>query len=103
MQDDVTLMKGLSDSERVMFQSEVNARRKDGTVALLLCLFFGLWGGHQFYMGDTKKGILYAVFFWTFIPGILAIIDLFGMSGRVRDYNAAVTAEVLQKIKALRA
>lgn len=102
MSDDVTLMKDLSDSERVMFQSEVNARRKEFSIAFLLCFFFGLWGGHWFYMGDTKKGILYAVFFWTLVPGILAIIDLFRMSGRVREHNEAVTAEVLAKIKALR-
>lgn len=48
---------------------------KDKIVAALLAFFLGGFGVHQFYLEKTKKGILYLVFFWTFIPSIIAFID----------------------------
>jgi TM2 domain-containing membrane protein YozV len=60
-----------------------NADKKDKTMAALLALFLGGLGIHKFYLGDSKKGVLYLIFFWTFIPAILALIDairMFGMS-----------------------
>lgn len=48
---------------------------KNKIVAGVLALTFGGIGVHQFYLGKTTKGIFYAVFFWTFIPTILAIVD----------------------------
>lgn len=49
---------------------------KSKTTALLLCLFLGGFGAHKFYLGQTGLGILYLLFCWTFIPGLIAIIDL---------------------------
>lgn len=49
---------------------------KEKTTAIILSIFLGGIGAHHFYLGDTKKGILYLVFCWTFIPGLLAIVDL---------------------------
>jgi TM2 domain-containing membrane protein YozV len=49
---------------------------KDKTTAILLSIFLGGIGAHHFYLGDSKKGILYLVFCWTMVPGILAIVDL---------------------------
>lgn len=48
---------------------------KDRTTAALLALFLGGAGIHWFYLGNSKKGILYLIFVWTFIPAILALID----------------------------
>ena len=31
---------------------------------------------HKFYLGRVGQGILYLLFFWTFIPTILAIIEM---------------------------
>ena len=31
---------------------------------------------HKFYLGRVGQGILYLPFFWTFIPAILAIIEI---------------------------
>ncbi len=50
---------------------------RNKTIALILVLFFGYAGIHQFYLGNTKKGVLYLVFFWTGIPFVFAIIDFF--------------------------
>lgn len=41
-----------------------------------ICLFLGGFGAHKFYEGKVLLGILYVVFCWTFIPSILAFIDL---------------------------
>jgi TM2 domain-containing membrane protein YozV len=48
---------------------------KDRTSAGIIALFLGGLGGHHFYLGNTKKGIVYLLFFWTFIPAIAAFIE----------------------------
>lgn len=48
---------------------------KNKLAAGLLAFFVGGIGIHKFYLGDKTAGILYAVFCWTGIPGILAFID----------------------------
>lgn len=102
MLDDAVLMKDLTDHERLMFQTEMNARRKTPTTGVLLALFLGGVGAHHFYLGRTGLGILYAVFVWTLIPGIVALIECFLMTGRIRAYNAAVGQEIVIKLKGLR-
>uniref|UniRef100_UPI003F68D9B8 TM2 domain-containing protein n=1 Tax=Streptococcus pluranimalium TaxID=82348 RepID=UPI003F68D9B8 len=44
-------------------------------IYILLALFVGEFGLHKFYAGKKKQGILYLAFFWTFIPGLLGIIE----------------------------
>ncbi len=51
------------------------SERNRMTAALLALLLGGL-GIHHFYLGNIGRGIVYAVFFWTFIPAILALFDL---------------------------
>lgn len=41
-------------------------------LSIMLC---GI-GIQKFYLGQTKRGILHVLFFWTFIPTILCVIDL---------------------------
>ena len=48
---------------------------KNWVAAMALCWFLGAFGGHRFYVGKTQSAILMAVFFWTFIPSIIALID----------------------------
>ena len=47
---------------------------KSRMTAALLALFLGGVGAHKFYLKDNKA-IYYLLFFWTFIPAILALID----------------------------
>lgn len=49
---------------------------KNRVSAILLALFLGGFGIHKFYLNKITAGILYLIFFWTFIPSILALIDL---------------------------
>lgn len=44
-------------------------------VAGLLCWFLGGFGAHRFYVGKTSSAIWMVVFFWTFVPCIIAIVD----------------------------
>jgi len=53
---------------------------KNKGIAILLAIFTGGIGGHRFYLGESKKGLLMLLFFWTFIPVIIAIIDIFRLS-----------------------
>ncbi|MBI3541796.1 MAG: TM2 domain-containing protein [Deltaproteobacteria bacterium] len=102
MLDNMMLMKDLSDSEKLIFQTEFNAIRKDGTTGVLLALFLGGVGGHHFYMGNVGTGVLYLLFCWTFIPALAAFIELFLMSGRVKEYNEQKAQEIVVKIRAMR-
>ena len=51
------------------------AAPKSKTTAILLALFFGGLGAHHFYTGRPFIGILYLLFFWTFIPAIIAFFE----------------------------
>lgn len=48
---------------------------KSKVTAGLLALFLGGFGAHHFYLGQTGLGILYLLFFWTFIPAIVAFFE----------------------------
>lgn len=48
---------------------------KNKTVAGLLGIFLGGLGIHKFYMGKIGLGILYLLFCWTYIPGIVGFIE----------------------------
>jgi TM2 domain-containing membrane protein YozV len=82
------LMQSMTDQQRMIFLSQFNSVRKDTTIAVLLALFLGGFGAHHFYMGNIGIGVLYAVFFWTLIPHLIAIIECFFLAARVRNYNA---------------
>lgn len=65
---------------------------KSKSTAGVLAIFLGWCGGHKFYLGQAGTGVVYLLFFWTIIPGILGIIEglnLFGMSQAAFDakYN----------------
>lgn len=46
------------------------------TTAMFALLLGGL-GIHRFYLGQNGKGILYLIFFWTFIPALIALFNFF--------------------------
>lgn len=45
-------------------------------MAIILALFLGGFGAHKFYLGRVAAGVLYLIFFWTFIPAIIAFIEM---------------------------
>lgn len=48
---------------------------KDKTAAGLLGIFLGGLGIHKFYLGKSVQGVIYLLFFWTFIPAIIGFIE----------------------------
>lgn len=78
----------------VAFRVAGDKKRK---TAILLALFFGWVGVHRFYLGQPVRGAIYLLFFWTFIPFLLSLIDAleYGILGRLgvdNKYNGLVPA-----------
>lgn len=49
---------------------------KSRTAAIAWAFFLGGVGAHKFYLRQPLWGVLYATFFWTAIPAILAFIEV---------------------------
>lgn len=47
-------------------------------VYLVLALFLGGLGAHDFYVGKTGKGLIKLAFCWTGIPAFVAIFNIIG-------------------------
>ncbi len=77
-----------SDQQRATFYYQMAAAQKDEVLGVLLAVFLGSFGLHHFYLRRNGMGILYLLFFWSGIPGLLGVIEAFFMPGRVRRYNA---------------
>ncbi len=48
---------------------------KDRILAGLLAIVFGSLGIHKFYLGRPGWGVIYILFSWTFVPGVVGIIE----------------------------
>jgi TM2 domain-containing membrane protein YozV len=49
--------------------------KKEKSLATIICFFGGGLGLHKFYLGQSGLGVIYLIFFWTFIPGIIAFFE----------------------------
>lgn len=45
------------------------------TTLLLITFFLGGLGGHKFYLGKWVQGIFYFLFFWLWIPALIALVE----------------------------
>jgi TM2 domain-containing membrane protein YozV len=50
--------------------------KRNKWIALIITFFVGWLGIHKFYLGENAAGVLYLLFSWTFIPGLLSVFDL---------------------------
>ena len=48
---------------------------KSKIAAGLFALLLGDFGAHKFYLGKPGLGVLYLIFFWTWIPGLIGLIE----------------------------
>lgn len=48
---------------------------KSKMIAGLLAILLGTFGIHKFYLGNWVLGIVYLIFFWTYVPAILGLIE----------------------------
>ena len=57
-------------------------------IAGLLGILLGSFGIHKFYLGQTGWGIVYLIFFWTFIPGLVGIVEgIIYLTMKEADFN----------------
>lgn len=55
--------------------NSVGTKQKNHLVAGIFAFLLGGFGAHKFYNGSWGWGIIYIIFFWTYIPAILALIE----------------------------
>ena len=81
------------------FTSGTFSGSKSKGLAIVLALFLGGLGIHKFYLGKTGQGFLYLVFFWTFIPAILGVIDAIILATRnERQFSGAVQPAIASNL-----
>lgn len=56
----------------------------------LFTFFLGGFGAHKFYAKKTGAGILYLIFFWTYIPFIIAFIEFIIALCKKADANGNI-------------
>ncbi len=95
---DSTPIARMTQPQRAWFYAEYDRARRDEIAGVLLAIFLGGLGIHQFYLGRTMMGVLYLVFSWTGIPTIVGWIECFFMPSRVREYNAIQASIIASQI-----
>lgn len=56
-------------------------------IYVLLALFLGGIGMHDFYAGKTAKGVIKLLFCWTGIPAIIALFNIIGALLNRKDFR----------------
>ena len=91
------MMKDLTDQQKMLFSSQFDSAKKDRNTILILSVFLGSWGIDRFMIGDMGMGILKLLTLG--LCGILWLIDLFLIRGKVDEYNRKKANEILAGIK----
>lgn len=74
-------------------------KRIKAIICSALSLIFGGIGIQKFYLGQTKRGILYVLFCWTGIPYLLCIVDLIRFIFMTeKDFNLTYNKEYIENI-----
>lgn len=98
----------LTTQELQVLSSEMENRKKSTGTAWLLLLFLGGFGAHRFYLGHTGIGIAMVItwvlsWFLLLIPiGIWVLVELFLLSGLIREENQRAEKEIIDKILLMR-
>ncbi|BAC91091.1 TM2 domain-containing protein [Gloeobacter violaceus] len=48
---------------------------KNRSTAAILAMLLGWLGAHKFYLGRPVAGIVYLLFFWTGLPGLIGFVE----------------------------
>jgi TM2 domain-containing membrane protein YozV len=88
------IMQSVPADKQMLFMMQFNAAKKDPKAAILMALFLGNFGIHKFYLGQTTWGVIYLIFCWTGIPGIVAFFESFTIASRVGQYNQQKAEEI---------
>jgi len=77
-----------------LFMMQYQNVKKNPTTSMLLALFLGGLGAHKFYLNQPGVGILFLLFSWTTIPGIIGVIEAFSIAGKVGEMNLQKAREL---------
>lgn len=95
-------------NDRILINTEIEAKGKKAVVAYLLWLFLGTVGGHRFYLGKTGTGVAQLVltvigyltaiiligFVFLGIVWVWVIVDVFLIGGMIREDHYRIEQEV---------
>ena len=90
------LIQDLTDQQKVLFQSQFASDKKDRTLVFVLSVLFGYLGVDRFMVGDIGFGILKLLTAGG--CGILWLVDLFLIWGRVDDFNRRKANEIVSTL-----
>lgn len=65
----------INDQPMQNYNNRPYSRGKSKSTAVLLALILGDFGIHHFYLNRPGLGILYLIFFWTWIPCVVGFIE----------------------------
>jgi TM2 domain-containing membrane protein YozV len=66
-------------------------------IAIVLAIFGGWFGAHKFYLGRTRTGVFYLLFFWSSVPFLLAIIDAIILVFKPKyDFEVTSSSKVIE-------
>ena len=91
------LTQDLTEQQKVLFNGQFASEKKDRTLVFVLSVLFGTLGVDRFMVGDIGFGILKLLTFGG--CGILWLVDLFLIWGRVDEYNRRKANEIVSTIK----
>lgn len=74
--------------------TELKYPEKSRGVAIALAYFLGLFGGHRFYLGEMKKGLIYLALSWTTIPLFIGFYDGFKYFRNPEWFSESISPEV---------
>jgi|SRR5699024_9483025 len=98
----------LTTEERMLVNSEIQAKGKNTLVAYVLWFFLGSLGIHRFYLGEKNTAIAILAmsilgwltvifiigFFFLAAVGIWLVVDLFLIPGMIQKDNERIEAQV---------
>ena len=91
------MMQDLNEQQRMLFMSQYESVKKDRGTVLILSVLLGGMGVDRFMIGDVGMGMLKLFTFG--LCGILWLIDIFTIRGKVDDLNRKKANEIYQGIK----
>ena len=87
--------ENISEDTKVLREALIQLRREQRdeqekpslAIYLLLAVFLGGIGMHDFYIGKSAAGVIKLLFFWTGIPAIIAVFNIIGALLNRKDFR----------------
>ena len=89
----IKAQKQLTDRELIIFNSELDRKRKNTAIAYILYFFLGTIGGHKFYMGKPLAGFFYIV--------LLSLGFVFMLGGFASAFDTTATTDEVGSVLAV--